>query len=390
VKNFSKKLRKNFSNKQAFSSNRFSRTQAGIFALTFAVVGAVILFATHAAGFTTSFEAENSTKNSPAATVSDAGASGGSALKFAKAGTGSCPGTPGRPDGTDPWGTCWPGPLTTGVPTGTTLTNVPGQATSGSGWTWDSANNLVDVTTNNAVVPALNITGDLLISASGVTVKNSKINGQVLVSDNTTHSLTLQDSEVICPGRGTGVSEANVTARRINVHNCENGFDVNQNIDVQDSYLHGQAVLGHPDGLQFAQHYENGQVVPGALNVTIVHNTDFGHDDTTSSSEGSFGTSGIITNPSGDTNILIQHNLFAGGAYTVYCPTGATTNYRLLDNRFSNIFTGRVGYFGPTVSCDTGEIVSGNVYNESGCITTKETEVCSGPTYKAGDPIPMN
>jgi hypothetical protein len=121
-----------------------------------------------------------------------------------------------------------------------------------------------------------------------------------------------------------------------------------------------------------------------------VHNTDLGHDDTTSSSEGSFGTSSIITNPSGDTNILIQHNLFAGGAYTVYCPTGATTNYRLLDNRFSNIYTGRVGYFGPTVSCDTGEIVSGNVYNENGCITTKETEVCSGPTYKAGDPIPMN
>jgi hypothetical protein len=39
-------------------------------------VGAALLLATHAAGFTTSFEAENSTRNSPATTVRDTNASG--------------------------------------------------------------------------------------------------------------------------------------------------------------------------------------------------------------------------------------------------------------------------------------------------------------------------
>jgi hypothetical protein len=72
------------------TTNKLSKRQIMIFASAFAVVGAVILIATHAAGFTTSFEAENSTKSSPATAVSDASASGGSALKFAAAGS-SCP-----------------------------------------------------------------------------------------------------------------------------------------------------------------------------------------------------------------------------------------------------------------------------------------------------------
>jgi hypothetical protein len=72
------------------SVNRFSKTQAGIFALVFAEIGGYIIYSSFAAGFIASFEAENSTVNSPAATVADAGASGGSALKFQATGS-SCP-----------------------------------------------------------------------------------------------------------------------------------------------------------------------------------------------------------------------------------------------------------------------------------------------------------
>jgi hypothetical protein len=379
------------------SVNRFSKTNLTVFTLIFAAIGGYLIYSSFAAGFTSSFEAENASKNSPATTVADTGASGGNALKFAKAG--SCSGTSGQPDGADPWGGCWPGPLTTGVPTGTTLTNVPGQATSGSGWTWDSASKLVNVTTNNVTVSSLNITGELLISASGVTVKNSKINGDVRVFDDTTNSVLLTDVEINCGGSGTGVGEAFYTVRRANIHGCENGFDMNQSIDVRDSYIHGLPIVGHDDGFQMALgHFENHQVVSGVRNLNIVHNTVYGHNEdfsATKSQESDFGTSAIISNTDSATNILIQYNLFAGGGYTVYCSDRGISNYKLLDNRFSNIFTQSIGFYGPTASCSTaglttkgpGETTTGNVYNEDGCFPHNSIP-CT--PYKAGDPLPLD
>jgi hypothetical protein len=155
--------------------------------------------------------------------------------------------------------------------------------------------------------------------------------------------------------------------RRVNIHGCENGFDMNQNYDVRDSYIHGLAIVGHDDGMQFAYgHYENGQVVMGSRNLTIVHNTIFGHSDHGTSQESEFGTSAIISNPGGDTNVLIQNNLLAGGAYTLYCEGGGKgTNYRVLDNHFSTRFKSSVGYFGISADCND-ETQSGNVIHETG------------------------
>ena len=52
-----------------------------------------------------------------------------------------------------------------------------------------------------------------------------------------------------------------------------------------------------------------------SVNVTIRHNTIYGMG-----ADGSFGTSAIIDHsPAGNTNILIENNLLAGGAYTLYC-----------------------------------------------------------------------
>src|SRR6266567_3617066 len=58
----------------------------------------------------------------------------------------------------------------TGVPSGTTLINVPAQATSGTGWSWDSQG-WVNVTGVGATVSGLNVAGDIAIKAAHVTVK---------------------------------------------------------------------------------------------------------------------------------------------------------------------------------------------------------------------------
>jgi hypothetical protein len=357
-------------------ADRFSKANLTVFALLFAAIGGYIIYSSFAAGFTTSFEAENSSKNSPATTVNDASASGGSALKFRQ--PGSCSGTPGQPDGIDPWGGCWPGPNTTGVPAGTTLANYTGPD---------------EITAANTVIDGkiLNFPNGLLISAPNVTIKNSRINGTVHVSDDTNNSLLIQDSEIICPHGSTGLGEAFVTVRRANIHDCENGFDDNQSINAQDSYIHGFSLTGHDDGFQMASgHFVNHQVVSGALNITIVHNTIYGHNDdfsATKNQEADFSTSGIISNPSGDTNILVQHNLMAGGGYTIYCPGGASTNYRILDNRFSNIFIGSIGFYNNMTGCNQGVTATGNVYNEDGCVPQKDGSCRS---YKAGDPVPLD
>jgi hypothetical protein len=113
--------------------------------------------------------------------------------------------------------------------------------------------------------------------------------------------------------------------------------------------------------MQFAYgHFEDGQVVPGSRNLTIVHNTIFGTGD-----DGGFGTSAIISNKSGDTNVLIQNNLMAGGAYTLYCEGAKGSNYRVLDNHFSTRFKSSVGYFGISSEC-SDETQSGNVIDETG------------------------
>ncbi len=64
-------------------------------------------------------------------------------------------------------------------------------------------------------------------------------------------------------------------------------------------------------------------------------------------------------------DVLIQDNLLAGGGYTLYCPIPATSNFRIVDNSFSTIFSPTVGGFGPATAC-ADEIQSGNVYHQTG------------------------
>jgi len=240
----------------------------------------------------------------------------------------------------------FPDASNTGVPAGTSLSAYTGGTT---------------ITAANAVIDGKTLSGGLLVAAPGVVIRNSKINGTVHVEDGTGNSLVLEDVEIDCGGANTAVGEANVTVRRANIHNCENGFDMNQNFDVRDSYIHGLALGGHEDGMQFAYgHYENGQIVSAARNLTIVHNTIFGTSD-----DGGFGTSAIISNKSGDRDVLIQDNLMAGGAYTIYCEGATGINYRVLDNHFTTRFKESIGYFGVSTNCDD-ETQSGNVIHETG------------------------
>lgn len=257
----------------------------------------------------------------------------------------------------------YPDASTTGVPAGTVLTTVNGNLT---------------VTTANAVVDAKNVKGCIEVRAPGVVIKRTKVSCgsfEAVAYFDTGFTpvapLTIQDSEIDCRNRvgRTAVGEANLVALRLNIHGCENGFDLNQHITIQDSYIHDLANTSssHTDGIQFA-HYLDGCgtcEVNHARDITITHNTIYANA----------GTSSIISNPSDDVDIVVQNNLLAGGAFSLYCPyDGVGVNYQVLDNHFSTVFYPTVGAFGPWTGCEDESVVTGNVYHD-------------GPN--AGQPVPF-
>jgi hypothetical protein len=249
----------------------------------------------------------------------------------------------------------FPGADNTGVPAGTTLTAYSGPST---------------IKTPNTVIDGKTL-GCIDVSAPGVVIRNSKIScadGYAVYVDDKlmlTTRVLIEDSEIDCKnGPGTAVGEAHVTVRRVNVHGCENGFDLNQNTLVENSYIHDlfQSASAHPDGIQFTLgHWTGSSYTCCSLNITIRHNTIYATSDA-----GVIGNAAIISNRRGDENILIENNLLAGGGYTLYCEQDARgTNYRVLNNHFSTRFSPRVGQYGPATSC-ADETQSGNVIHETG------------------------
>ena len=69
----------------------------------------------------------------------------------------------------------YPGATSTGVPSGTTLKSVPGQVSSGPGWSYNAAGKYVIVTVKGTVLSGLYIPYNLVIDAPNVTVKNVQI-----------------------------------------------------------------------------------------------------------------------------------------------------------------------------------------------------------------------
>jgi hypothetical protein len=288
----------------------------------------------------------------PAAAGAPAPAAAGAPAPPA-AGAPAPPPTAGAPS---PAPSGFPDAASTGVPAGTALTAYSGPST---------------ISTPGTVIDGKSM-GCIRVVAAGVVIRRSKIScaggAYAVLSGDGDYSgapLVVEDSEIDCRnGPGTALGEANITVRRVDIFGCENGGDMNQNFIVEDSYIHDlyNGESAHTDGLQFASgHREDGQVVPGSLNVTIRHNTIFGMG-----ADGSFGTSAIISNRGGDRNVLIENNLLGGGAVAIYCEQDAKgINYRVINNAFTRRFGPKVGFYGVSTDCSDEE-QSGNYYYETG------------------------
>lgn len=297
------------------------------------------------------------------ATVASASVKSGPASALAP-----CIGTAKEPGGPDPWGGCWPGPHNTGVPAGTRLTAYSGDRT---------------VSTPGAVIDGWDVDGCILVTALGVTIQNSRAHCVVvaerarychagesaaersltectMVAGLSTDQrakqpvLTIRDSEIRCPeGLGeSGIADRNVVVERVDISNCENGFSVDSHVKVRHSYIHDlyNAVEGdpHTDGLQ-------GLV---GRNLRLVHNVFYAF--TTGCSYPSVdarcnGNAAITIGGQREwasvRHNLIRRNLLAGGSYTLYCPFVTPAGFSIVENRFSEVYSPKVGEYGPMTGC---------------------------------------
>jgi hypothetical protein len=226
----------------------------------------------------------------------------------------------------------------------TSPTGFPNASNTGvpDGWTpQHTTNGDLTITTPGRVLDGELVTGDLLVRARDVTIRNSWIRGSI---DNQQFSggvgvnhggLLIEDTDV-GPPSGTGgasfpaVLVAGYTARRVHVHNVAEGFRVadfndsgapvqDRQVVIEDSYVHlERGDCSHNDGIQGF----------GEPPRTIIrHNTidarASGPDCTTAAL--------FIGNDNPD-RITVTNNLLAGGGFTLRLGPGGTYD-RVSGNR---------------------------------------------------------
>lgn len=303
-----------------------------------------------------------------------ASTSGGGAVSYPNIAGMSWIGNPNMPTVSGSTLTYYPNYPTDEIAQAQALTAVPGTITSGAGWAWNTTDKAIYVTGANATLTGLDIDGQVIVQATGVTIQRCRVvmnvpNGNIYAIECDTGTTVIQDCDIRSNDTTTGTVGTLVvgtyTIRRCSLWGAENGLDTGPGCSVTHCYIDRlyNAGAAHADCIQMAG---------GVTDILIQHNTLLcrGIDNTN-------GT-GAVNIPPASTGVLritVQDNLVGGGSYTMYGPqSGAVSDgsVKLLNNKFTTHFNSTVGEFGP--STDWGDepsgAVSGNVYFETGLPVT--------------------
>jgi len=230
-----------------------------------------------------------------------------------------------------------PGPDNTGVPEGIELTP------SGS----------ITVSDAGAVVENLDVTGSITVLADNVTIRNVRITSDdyypIRYFDNDNRGLRVEDTEIIgLNGDVTsGIAFGHYTALRVNVHGSADGLKADEDVLIQDSWIHdlSNGPTEHNDDVQST----------GGKGVTILHSVLEG----ASNAAVQTGDDGAATE-----DLTVRCSWLSGGGYTLNIRGSGTTvprNTQIVDNRF-----GRDSAYGPWTLDDPNPTVTGNVWDDDG------------------------
>ncbi len=208
----------------------------------------------------------------------------------------------------------------------------------------------IKVTQPGTVIDGLDIKGEVSIEADNVTIKRSRITSgdyYPIRHLNGNKGLLVEDTEIAGTNGDvtSAISFTDYTARRVNVHGSADGLKADNNVLIEDSYIHDLALSpgSHNDGIQST----------GGSNVTIRHNTiDVGSDGITSCI--------ILGNEwAPQSNITIANNLLNGGGWSIYLPDQGT-NRSITGNRFGRDYGYGIATLQGTYTW------SGNVWDDTG------------------------
>lgn len=262
------------------------------------------------------------------------------------------------PTSTGPAGE-FPNASNTGVPAGTSLTTYSGPCT---------------ITAANTIIDGKNVTCDLNIRTTGVTVRNSRIRSINIDDSYPNSSFVIVDSEVFQGDRvSNGIGKWNFTATRVEVTGGNRSIWCERDCTVQDSWVHGQMSdetgVAHIGGIRMGQRSK------------IIHNTivcdapEFPPDAGCSADLTGYGDFTPIQDN------LIQNNFF-GATTGGFCAYGGSSkgkpysndaaNIRFIDNIFERGRGGKCGYWGPITDFDRsrpGNAWTGNKYDDGTPVT---------------------
>jgi hypothetical protein len=257
--------------------------------------------------------------------------------------------TPGGPataqPAAGPPSEAWPGPDNTGVPAGTQLEPYTG---------------LCDIRANGFVIDSKIVDcKGILIYATGVVIRKSKINGPIRTNSSEA-SVLIEDSEV--DGRqaqSEAVGYDHVTVLRSNIYGNQHTVHCGNDCRVEDSWLHDQY-----DGAAMGWH-QNGFITNGGSDITLRGNRI----------ECVGGcTADIALIPDDDiSNVLVERNLLVASPDSSFCvyaggPTdgkaGKSSKIVFRDNVFQRGANGKCALYGPVTSFKEGptNVWSGNVW----------------------------
>jgi len=271
----------------------------------------------------------------------------------------------------------FPDTTNTGVPAGTNLTNVPGQETSGPGWTYDDNDGLV-VTGNGTVINGLNIDNGIEIKASNVVIENSIIVetgdwwGIGLYNSN---NVTIKHCDISSPdatgGNRLEVGIKDIYGNTVGTQIIDNNiWHAATAIQVANGVFEGNYI--HDFGYNSADgDHINGVSVGGGdtLSLLVQGNTILDNYDQTDAIA-------LFQDFGPEANKTINDNLLAGGSYSLYGggPNGCTgpatapkcdpsSNIVVTNNVFSTMFFSDGGTFGPVANFNSQG--SGNVWQHN-------------------------
>jgi hypothetical protein len=206
--------------------------------------------------------------------------------------------------------------------------------------------------------------GGLYVPADGVVFRNVRIvftgaldSDFTMVNLNYNSGTVFQDCELDGQGKvARAITGSGVIVRNCEIHDVGNAIETDTPLVAEGNFIHdiyeAEGTDWHADGIQTPR---------SADGVTIRHNTIFARDPATSA----INVMGTAADPAAD--VLIEHNLLAGGGYTLYAGPGS--RYRVVDNHFTTRFFPKVGgyniwYWEPSEDGDVTR--SGNVIHETG------------------------